>query len=47
MVEAVRRSYTDHSVEEVEGAQSDGVILVVETLQDEIFVRLHTLRVSL
>ena len=43
-----RRSVaTDHAVEQVECTQSDGLVLVIKTLQDEIFVSLNTLGMSL
>ena len=43
-----RRSVaTDHAVEQVECTQSDGLIFVIKTLQDEIFVSLNTLGMSL
>ena len=36
---------THHSVQEVEGPQADGLVLVVQTLQDEVLVGLHGLGV--
>ncbi len=37
----------DHAVEEVEGAQTDRLVLVLQTGQDEVLVRLDALRVVL
>lgn len=34
---------THHSVQEVEGPQADGLVLVVQTLQDQVLVSLHGL----
>lgn len=36
---------THHSVQEVEGPQPDGLVLVVQTLQDKVLVGLHRLGV--
>ena len=36
---------THHAVQEVEGPQPDGLVLVVQALQDKILVRLHGLGV--
>ena len=36
---------THHSIQEVEGPQSDGLVLVVQTLQNKVFVGLHRLGV--
>lgn len=36
---------THHSVQEVEGTQPDGLILVIQALQDEVLVGLHRLGV--
>lgn len=36
---------THHSVQEVEGPQADGLVLVVQALQDEVLVGLHGLGV--
>lgn len=39
------RGQAHHPVEQVEGSQADGLILVVQALQDEVLVRLHRLGV--
>lgn len=36
---------THHSIQEVEGPQPDGLVLVIQTLQNEVFVGLHRLGV--
>lgn len=36
-----------HAVEQVQGPQADGLVLVVQALQDEVLVRLHRLGVRL
>ena len=36
---------THHAVEEVECADADGFVAVVEAVEDEVLVRLHALRV--
>lgn len=30
-----------HAVQQVESSQADGLVLVIQTLKDEVFVRLH------
>ena len=36
-----------HAIQEVEGAEADGFVLVIKTLQYEVLVGLHTLGMSL
>lgn len=36
-----------HAVEKIQSPQSDGLVLVIQTLQDQVLVRLHRLRVRL
>ena len=36
-----------HAIEQVQSSKADGLILVVQTLEDEVFVRLHWLGVAL
>lgn len=40
-------SDTHHSIEQVEGAQADGLILVIQALKDQILVGLHGLGMCL